>query len=193
VRESRSRSRSSNGVTGQPPETGEGRLVVGKVRGIHGLRGLVRVEVLTDNFARFDVGSTLFREGSAEPLTVTSSHRDGPGLLVRFDQINDREAADSLRDVYLEAPLEPLAADEFYWHEIVGCAVTTADGESLGAVTDVFRVGEAEVYEVRGPRGEILVPAVASIVKELRPDQKRIVVDADALGLTNPAENELRP
>ena len=180
-------------MTGQPPETGEGRLVVGKVRGIHGLRGAVRVEVLTDNFARFDVGSTLFREGSGEPLTVMSSHRDGPGLLVRFDQVNDRETADGLRDVYLEAPLGPLAADEFYWHEIVGCMVSTADGESLGAVTDVFRVGEAEVYEVRGPRGEILVPAVASVVKELRPDQKRIVVDADALGLINPAENELRP
>ena len=151
-------------MTGQPPETGEGRLVVGKVRGTHGLRGAVRVEVLTDNFARFDAGSTLFREGSTEPLTVTSAHRDGPGLLVRFDQVADREAADSLRDVYLEAPIEPLAGEEFYWHEIVGCTVTTGKGESLGTVTDVFRVGEAEVYEVRGPRGEILIPAVASVV-----------------------------
>jgi ribosomal 30S subunit maturation factor RimM len=71
--------------------------------------------------------------------------------------------------------------------------VTTADGEALGSVTDVFRVGEAEVYEVRGPRGEILVPAIASVVKELRPAEKRIVVDADALGLGNPAENEIRP
>jgi 16S rRNA processing protein RimM len=181
-------------VTGQPPPaTGEGRLVVGKVRGVHGLRGAVRVEVLTDNLARFDAGSTLYREGSAEPLTVASAHQDGPGLLVRFAEVSDRNAADGLRDAYLEAPLEQLAADSFYWHEIVGSHVQTADGEVLGSVTDVFRVGEAEVYEVRGPRGEILVPAVSSVVRELAPAEKRIVVDGDALGLTDPSANEIRP
>lgn len=167
--------------------------MVGKIRGVHGLRGAVRVEVLTDNLTRFDPGSTLFREGSAAPLTVASSHRDGPGLLVRFAQVTDRGTADDLRDAYLEAKAEPLDEDEFYWHEIVGCSVVTSSGEGLGVVEDVFRVGEGEVYQVRGDRGEILVPAVASVVKELRPADKRIVVDADALGLTNPAENEIRP
>ena len=181
-------------MTGQPPpETGEGRLVVGKVRGVHGLRGAVRVEVLTDNLARFDEGSTLFREASAEPLTVASSHRDGPGLLVRFAEVVDRQSADALRDAYLEAEIQPLEANEFYWHEIVGCQVTTEDGEDLGVVKDVFRVGESEVYTVVGPRGEILVPAVGTVVLELNPTEKRIVVDAEALGLANPAENEIRP
>jgi 16S rRNA processing protein RimM len=168
---------------GSVEQTGEGRLVVGKVRGVHGLRGAVRVEVLTDNLSRFDVGSTLFREGSPDHLTVASSHRDGPGLLVRFAEVTDRTHADRLREAYLEAPLEELAPEEFYWHEIIGCAVTTTDGEALGTVHDVFRVGGGEVYEVRGPEGEILVPAVGSVVTELRPDEKRIVVDAAALGL----------
>lgn len=176
-----------------PVETGEGRLVVGKVRGVHGLRGAVRVEVLTDKLSRFDVGRTLFREGSAEPLTVTSSHRDGPGLLVRFSEVADRSSADLLRDAYLEAEVDSLEPDEFYWHDIVGCTVATMDGQELGTVEDVFRVGEAEVYQVKGPRGEILVPAVSSVVKELQPGDKRIVVDADALGLANPADNEIRP
>jgi len=66
--------------------------------------------------------------------------------------------------------------------------VTTA-GEELGEVSDVFRVGESEVYVVNGPRGEILVPAVESIVKELAPDQRRVVVDGDALGLGDVAED----
>jgi 16S rRNA processing protein RimM len=172
---------------------GEGRLVVGLVRGVHGLRGAVRVEVLTDNPARFDVGSIVFAEGSTEPLTVTSSHRDGPGLLVRFAEVPDRAAADALRHTYLEATPEPLEAESHYWHEIVGCMVTTTDGDELGTVVDVFRVGEGEVYVVRGPRGEILVPAVASIVKALDPAEKRIVVDADVLGLRDAADSEIRP
>ncbi len=169
-------------------------MVVGLVRGIHGLRGAVRVEVLTDNPSRFDVGQTVFREGSDEPLTVSSAHRDGPGLLVWFEEVTSREiATETLRDVYLVAEPEPLAEDTFYWHDILGCSVVTTMGEDLGTVTDVFRVGESEVYEVRGPRGEILIPAVSDVVKELSPADKRIVVDADALGLTNPAENEIRP
>ncbi len=169
----------------RPVDREEARLVVGLVRGIQGLRGALRVEILTDNLARFDVGSTLYREGSDEPLTVTSAHRDGPGLLVRFAEVVDRRTADGLREAYLEATAdEPLTPDSFYWHDIVGSAVTTATGEELGTVADVFRVGEGEVYVVRGPRGEVLVPAVASVVRELAPLEKRIVVNAEALGLT---------
>jgi 16S rRNA processing protein RimM len=164
------------------------------VRGIHGLRGAVRVEVLTDNPSRFDAGQTVYREGSDEPLTIASSHRDGPGLLVRFAVVADRDTASrTLRDTYLEAAAEPLAEQTFYWHDILGCNVVTTTGEDLGTVTDVFRVGESEVYEVRGERGETLVPAVGEVVKELKPAEKLIVVDADVLGLTNPADNEIRP
>jgi len=164
------------------------RLVVGLVRGVHGLRGLVRVEILSDNPDRFAVGSVVHREGDARPLTIASAHRDGPGLLVRFREISDRAAADTLRDVYLEAEAAGPAADGFYWHDIIGCAVTTVDGEDLGVVDDVFRVGESEVYVVRGPRGEVLIPAVSSIVRELDPGAKRIVVDRAALGLDDKGE-----
>jgi 16S rRNA processing protein RimM len=175
-------------VTGQAGRTpaGEGRLVVGLVRGVQGLRGVVRVEVLTDDPSRFDPGRVLHPEGADSPLTVRESRADGPGLLVAFAEVTSREAADALRDTYLEgdtADAAPLAEGSYYWHDLVGCAVTTTAGESLGTVEDIFRVGESEVYVVNGPRGEVLVPAVAAIVKELAPAEKRIVVDGDALGL----------
>ena len=178
-----------------PPADGEeARLVVGLVRGIQGLRGALRIEILTDNIARFDAGSTLYREGSSDPLTVASAHRDGPGLLVRFREVTDRQAADKLRDVYLEATADaPLTPDSYYWHDIVGSSVKTKEGEDLGEVADVFRVGEGEVYVVRGPRGEVLVPAVASVVTELAPLEKRMVVDGDALGLTGTTAAEDQP
>jgi 16S rRNA processing protein RimM len=164
------------------------RLVVGLVRGVHGLRGAVRVEVLSDNPERFDVGSVLHREGDERPLTVVSAQRDGPGLLIRFDEIPDRNAADQLRNVFLEADAQDLPADSYFWHDIVGCTVLTTEGEDLGRVVDIFRVGESEVYTVRGSRGEILVPAVASVVVELSPAAGRIVVDPEALGLNEVSE-----
>ncbi len=165
------------------------RLAVGRVRGVHGLRGAVRVEVLSDNAARFEAGSVLHAEGSDRPLTIISAHRDGPGLLVRFREVPDRPAADQLRDKYLEVESTPgaLPADTYYWHEIIGCAVTTETGAELGTVGDVFRVGESEVYVVNGPRGEVLVPAAAAVVKLLDPANKRIVVDGVVLGLESSA------
>jgi 16S rRNA processing protein RimM len=161
------------------------RLAVGLVRGVHGLRGAVRVEILSDNAARFEPGSLVYLEGSERPLTITSAHRDGPGLLVRFREVSDRPTADGLREKYLEIiPAEgDLPAETFYWHEIIGCAVTTDTGLDVGTVRDVFRVGESEVYVVQGERGEVLVPAVSSIVTNLDPPNKSIVVDGAALGI----------
>lgn len=174
------------------PEAGEGRLVVGLVRGLHGLRGHVRVEVLTDDPDRFDIGRVVFIEGTQRSLTVTEVRDENPpGLLVLFEGIHDRNAAESLRDTYLEAEVEPDALPEgsYYWHEIIGSQVLTEDGRALGEVTDIFRVGEGEVYVVRGESGEALVPAVAAVVRELAPREKRIVVDAAALGLDDKGED----
>lgn len=156
------------------------------MRGIHGLRGAVRLEILSDDARRFDVRSVLHLEGSPEPLTIAWSQPDEPGILVRFNEVTTREQAELLRDRYLEAEASPDALPEgtFYWHEITGVAVTTITGEELGSVADVFRVGESEVFVVQGgPRGELYVPAVSAVVKELAPREGRIVVDADALGL----------
>src|SRR3954471_21466199 len=182
-----SRSRSSELAEGAALTN---RLVVGLVRGVHGLRGAVRVEILSDNPDRFAVGSVLHREGDDRPLTILSAHRDGPGLLVRFREINDRPTADLLREVYLEAEATDLPTDAFYWHDIEGCAVVTTDREELGTVVEIFRVGESEVYVVRGERGETLVPAVAAIITDLDTAAKRIIVDPFALGLRGEPEEE---
>jgi 16S rRNA processing protein RimM len=163
-----------------------GRLVVGLVRGLHGLRGHVRIEVLTDDPDRFAPGAVVFPEGSDRVLTVDDvGHENPPGILVRFVGLPDRTAAESLRDTYLEAEVADDALPEgtHYWHEIIGSRVLTADGRELGEVVDIFRVGEGEVYTVRGESGELLVPAVSAVVRELAPAEKRVVVDAAALGL----------
>jgi 16S rRNA processing protein RimM len=164
--------------------------VVGLVRGMHGLRGAVRVEVLSDDPRRFARGRRVYIEGEAESLTVSWSQADPPGMLVRFREIRDRESAEVLRERYLEAEVDPgeLPSGSFYWHEVQGTEVRTIDGELLGSVEDIFRVGEGEVFIVRGgQRGEILVPAVTAVVRELAPREGRIVVDPGALGLDEEA------
>lgn len=182
----------------RPGQPGQ-RLVVGLVRGFHGLRGTVRVEVLTDEEARFEPGSVLHVEGKPEPLTVAWVRPDSPGILVRFEEIPTREAAERLRDAYLEidAPAGGLPEGAVYWHEVIGASVTTSGGDALGEVVDVFRAGESEVFVVQGAgegadRAEVLVPAVRDVVVEFAPEEGRLTVDADALGLEPPRPRRRR-
>jgi 16S rRNA processing protein RimM len=166
--------------------TGE-RLVVGQVRGFHGLRGAVRVESLTDRAdERFAIGRNLYVEGSDAPLTIAEADQDAQGWRVRFAEVPDRTAAETLRDAYLEAivaPDEQLPRGEFYWHQVIGASVSEIDGAVLGQVVDIYRAGGAEVAVVRGPGGEMDVPLVRAVVRIFAPARGEIVVDGEALGL----------
>ncbi len=166
------------------------RLVVALVRGAHGLRGVIRVEILTDRPEdRYAPGSILHREGADEPLTVTwsSAVADGPGWRLQFAEIPDREAAEALIGSYLEIETGPdsaLPRGSYFWHEVVGTTVTSTTGEVLGTVRDVYRSGGAEVYVVDGgPYGEFDVPGVRDFVRIFAPRRGEIVVDTNALDL----------
>src|SRR3954454_22923586 len=89
------------------------RLAVALVRGVHGLTGAVRVEILTDRpEERYAPGSVLHPEGSDDRLTVTwsSSIADGPGWRIQFREIRDRAIAETLKGAYLETDAGPDAA-----------------------------------------------------------------------------------
>ena len=139
--------------------------MVALVRGVHGLNGAVRAEVLTDRPEdRFVVGGVLYREGDDRPLTIASAEAvaDGPGWRLRFREVATRDVADGLRGAYLEMVVHPeddLARGTYYWHEVIGCAVRGVDGTELGTVKDIYRVGETEVFSVTGGSGRRLRPA----------------------------------
>lgn len=174
--------------------SGESRLVVGLVRGCHGLRGTLRVEPLTDRVERrFAPGAWLYVEGTDRRLTVAAAGTAEVGWRLRFEEVPDRTAAEQLVGAYLEAEVGPedrLGQGEYYWHEVVGTAVTDLDGAPLGNVADVYRTGGAEVLLVRGPRGELDVPLVRPIVRVFAPDRGEIVVDGEALGLRGEPSGE---
>lgn len=170
------------------------RLVVAQVRGLHGLNGAVRVEVLTDKpEARFATGSVLHVEGDARPLTITAAQaiEDGPGWRLQFREVPARATAERLRDAYLEILVDRAAdldAGAAYWHEVIGSTVRDSTGAVLGTVADVYRAGENEVYVVRGgPAGEFDIPAVRDVITTFAPERHEIVVDEVVLDLAGTA------
>jgi 16S rRNA processing protein RimM len=166
------------------------RLVVAQVRGLHGLNGAVRVEVLTDRpEARFATGNVLHIEGDTRPLTIAAAQavEDGPGWRLQFSEVPDRPASERLRNAYLEIEVDrsaDLEAGAAYWHEVIGSKVLDSTGSALGTVADVYRIGENEVYVVSGgPAGEFDIPAIRDVITTFAPERREIVVDEAVLDL----------
>lgn len=153
-------------------------VVVGVVRAPHGVRGEVRVEPLTDMFAeRFRVGAKLRCEGVGE-LTVAAVRGTEQDPIVRFTGYDDRAAAEALRhkELAVERTEARRAAGQAYlWGDLVGLEVWTPDGHRLGVVTEIIRAGEADVLVVRGDAGETMLPAIASVIRDVDMAAGRIV------------------
>jgi 16S rRNA processing protein RimM len=100
-------------------------------------------------------------------------------LLLKLGGCDDRTAAELLRGMLVQVPAEsaaPLESDEFYQFQIIGLAVETDTGQHLGKVVEVLETGANDVYVVRGPSGEVLLPAVDEVVREVDPASGRMVV-----------------
>lgn len=158
-------------------------LVVGRVGHAHGVKGEVSVEVRTDDpDRRYAAGSVLATDPPERgPLTVASARAHHGRLLVRFDGVNDRTTAETLRGTLLlvDAATAGETEDGEWWdHDLVGLAAVTTDGRALGTVTEVVHVPGAPLLAVNadGAR-ELLVPFVAAIVLEVDVAGGRLVVD----------------
>lgn len=143
--------------------------MIGRVIKSHGIRGEVVVEPTTDEPGiRFAVGEVLDgRQGGKEhELTIATVRPHQNRLLVKFEEVPDRTAADSLRGVrFFAAPLESDADDDgFYDHELEGLRVIH-DGDDIGEVTGVMHGPAGEILEVELTGGkEALIPFVHDIV-----------------------------
>jgi 16S rRNA processing protein RimM len=172
------------------------QLVVGRVTRPHGVRGELAVEVRTDDpELRFAAGAVLATEPpAAGPLKVSQVRWHSGKLLLSFDGVADRDAADQLRGVLLvvdSADLEDVAdPDEFRDHDLIGLAVYGPGDEHVGTVTDVLHHGQdLLVVAGAGERAgtEIMVPFVFQIVPEVDLRSGRIVIDPPA-GLLDPQD-----
>jgi 16S rRNA processing protein RimM len=190
--------------TGSGPAADEGgtiEVVVGRVGKAHGLRGEVTLDVRTDEpDRRFAVGNVLRAEpprGSASTLrslTVSSSRWHSSRLLVCFEELDDRNAAEAARGIMLHAEIgadeTPEDPDEFYDHQLVGLTAYDVDGRELGTVTGLVHGGAQDLLSIRTPDGrDTLVPFVRQLVPEVDVAGGRVVV-ADRPGLVTPLPDD---
>ena len=151
-------------------------LVLGKILRPHGIRGELRVQVMTAYPERILKGAGVFvgrdpeKARSAKRYVVADVRKHQQYLILQFEGVSDRNTAEMFRDLLVLVRMEdavPLEEGEFYLFQVIGLEVRTTDGEWLGTVKDVIQTGANDVYVVQGPLGEVLLPAIDECVHEV--------------------------
>ena len=170
-----------SGAQGRPPEPRY--LAVGRIVGVHGLRGEVRAQILTQDPHRFRLLKQVFiglEDQEPVPWKLEGYRLHKSQVLLKLEGCEDRSTAETLRWHLVQVPLEealPLDEDEVYEYQILGLAVCTQDGEPLGTVEEIIETGANDVLVLSSPdRGEILVPATDEVILKVDLDAGRLVV-----------------
>lgn len=160
------------------------QLVVARIGRAHGIKGDVTVEVRTDEpELRLAPGAVLATDPpSAGPLTIETGRVHSGRLLLRFEGVRDRTAAEALRNTLLIADVDPEELpeeeDEYYDHQLMDLDVVTVDGAEVGRITEISHLPSQDLFVVERPDGsEVYVPFVQEIVVEIDLEEQRAVID----------------
>jgi 16S rRNA processing protein RimM len=175
--------------------------IVGLIRKAQGIRGEVVVEPFTDKpDVVFASGSRVFAgtstgdpavvrdvrgEEDIPTLTVSDSRPFKKGLLVRFEELRDRDSAELWRGRYLLAPfreLPPLQEDQVYLHDLIGMKAVSTSGEEFGTVTTFYELPQGLMLDVATARGSVLIPYRPELVVRTDIATRTILIN-DTLGL----------
>jgi 16S rRNA processing protein RimM len=153
-------------------ETEPQYLVIGKVLRPHGIRGELRLEIHTDSPAHLNDVETVYIGEERKPYTLKRQHIHQGILLIAIEGVEDRTTAEAFRGRLVAVKMKdaaPLKEGEFYHHQIIGRDVVTDQGEALGKVTEIITTGANDVYVVKGEGGDVLLPAIKSVILRLDP------------------------
>jgi 16S rRNA processing protein RimM len=176
-------------------ETGSGearrtprRVIVGRVRGAHGLRGQIRVQSFGDSpdvLLGLETLSLARSEDDPAPVRyeveAAAPGRDDE-VRMRLAGLRRREEAEALRGRLLvgeAADFGTLPAGEYWGFQLIGCRVETREGRAIGTVREIWDTGSQQLLVMVGETGrEELIPAVRDLLSEVDVEGRRIVVDA---------------
>ena len=161
-------------------------IVVGKITGVFGVKGWVKVYSWTEPRAGIgDYNPWLIRQSSHDwrEVKIEAARDQAKTVIAKITGIDDRDAAQLLTGSEIgihRSQLEALQHDEFFWRDLIGLRVLGKQGVVLGEVDSILETGANDVLVVKGEQ-EYLIPWVmGQSVIEINLDRAEIQVDWDA-------------
>ncbi len=163
------------GVTTQP-------VVLGRISGLFGVRGWVKVYSYTDPreaVLNYDRWLLSVKDGWQE-ATFAEGQRHGKTVIVHIDGYDDRDQAARLIGTEIGIPREELpeaGGDQFYWSDLEGLRVMHHDGTELGKVDHMLETGAHDVMVVKGEQERLIPFVMNKVIINVDFDEGRIDVD----------------
>lgn len=166
-------------------EGGTRRVVLGRIAGLHGVRGWVKVLSYTEPRANIlSYASWHLRSEDGWRVHAVAEGRDqATRIVARLEGVQDRDRAAELvgADIAVLRSEMPVAdPGEYYWSDLEGLEVLNLSGERLGRVTRLFATGANDVMVVTGERERLLPFVHGTVVKAVDLAKGEIRVDWDA-------------
>ncbi len=159
---------------------------VARIGAAHGVRGEVKLWSFTEDPAAVGDYGPLETEDGRRRFEIESLRAAKDHFVARLKGIDDRDAAEALRNLELYVPRERLPAiredDTFYVADLVGLDAVTTDGAVLGKVTAVHNFGAGDIVEIAPATGgpPLMLSFTAANVPEIDAKAGRIVVELPA-------------
>ncbi len=153
---------------------------IGRFSTPHGVKGEIKFKPY-DGIEDFiwDKVFVILNKG-LKPLYVTKVREQTGLFLLTLEGYNQREESAPLAGVEVSVPEKDIPeppAGEYYYKDLVGLNVRADDGRELGSISRVFSAGGGnDVFEIKGPLGEILLPVIPETIKEVRMEDKQVIV-----------------
>ena len=155
---------------------------IGQIVNTSGLKGVIKVNLFTDDITKFKNFKTIYISIKKElkEFEIEQVRFNKNMVFLKLKGIDTIEEAENYRNLYLKVKRdkdEKLEEGSYYIVDIIGCKVYTDTQEELGKVDDVFSTGSNDVYVVKDELGkQILLPAIKEVIKNIDIENKTITV-----------------
>jgi 16S rRNA processing protein RimM len=153
-------------------------ITIGKILAPWGVKGKLKVEVVTDFPHRFAPSAMVYI--NHRPMTIDSTEWRKGKAIIKLNTINSIEDAARQKGQLIEihhSQLQQLPEEQYYHFQLVGLEVWTTQGELLGNITDILPTPSNDNYVVSGASGEILIPAIEDVIKSIDLDKGYLVIE----------------
>ncbi len=161
-------------------------VVMGRVAAAHGIRGWIKVQPFTeylDSLLDYSVWWIGREHGPWREVKVLQHEVHAKTLAAMLADCPDRNAAEKLKGLLIAVPRSSLPKQEegeYYWSDLIGSVVLDEAGVVLGKVTKLLETGANDVLCVQGESGEMLIPFVDAVIKQVDLKEKTLRVDWSA-------------
>jgi len=169
----------------------EDYILLGKISGVHGIKGWVKIFSYTTPRIKITEYSQWYMRSSKNQswvsLELIEGKEQGKNIIARLDGVNYRDEAEALVGTEIaihKDQLEVLAENEYFWRDLIGLSVETITGEKLGQIDWLFNTGSNDVIVVKDTESadakEHLLPFVFDdVIKSVDIEKSLMVVDWD--------------